>query len=376
MPTWRNGRRGGLKIRWGQPHGGSTPLVGTKLSAQALPDSSQVAFAGDYFRHLTRVTQPVGGAFPSSPIMLAPAGPARETTACEDPGCRTGRRLRAGECRGERRGKRGGFAGNRTGQGMKTRTRVSAWIAVVTWVIFVLVMGAAVLSRRSGSGADVFFGAGARGHGLVRTFVVILIVLVAASFVAGPLVGWVALLKKRTWAWWLLVAVYIAWVPLLLRTANRAALWGWGGVVLGLFFGLPLLILLTDRPRGWREPDSAKAHGDPGHERTRAPRRRKTQPRTLADFLALVAAKAQANRERRTTRAPRDGTKRSPTVVEILVVLMILAILGAIVGSAIYHARRAGPALQPSRHAPTSGKGQDFFAQPKRSKEPARSPRR
>ena len=29
MPMWRNGRRDGLKIRWGQLHVGSTPTIGT-----------------------------------------------------------------------------------------------------------------------------------------------------------------------------------------------------------------------------------------------------------------------------------------------------------------------------------------------------------
>ncbi len=31
MPEWRNGRRGGLKILWGQPHVGSTPTSGTSV---------------------------------------------------------------------------------------------------------------------------------------------------------------------------------------------------------------------------------------------------------------------------------------------------------------------------------------------------------
>jgi hypothetical protein len=30
MPKWRNGRRDGLKNRWGQLHVGSTPTFGTK----------------------------------------------------------------------------------------------------------------------------------------------------------------------------------------------------------------------------------------------------------------------------------------------------------------------------------------------------------
>src|SRR5438046_1308593 len=32
-PKWRNGRRGGLKNRWGQPRAGSNPAFGTKLVA-------------------------------------------------------------------------------------------------------------------------------------------------------------------------------------------------------------------------------------------------------------------------------------------------------------------------------------------------------
>ena len=31
VPKWRNGRRGGLKNRWGQPRAGSSPAFGTIL---------------------------------------------------------------------------------------------------------------------------------------------------------------------------------------------------------------------------------------------------------------------------------------------------------------------------------------------------------
>ncbi len=31
LPKWRNGRRDGLKNRWGQLHVGSTPTFGTKM---------------------------------------------------------------------------------------------------------------------------------------------------------------------------------------------------------------------------------------------------------------------------------------------------------------------------------------------------------
>ena len=36
-PKWRNGRRAGLKNRWGQPHVGSTPTFGTNIEAQERP---------------------------------------------------------------------------------------------------------------------------------------------------------------------------------------------------------------------------------------------------------------------------------------------------------------------------------------------------
>ena len=37
LPRWRNGRRGGLKIRFPQGSGGSNPFLGTSLSCGAQP---------------------------------------------------------------------------------------------------------------------------------------------------------------------------------------------------------------------------------------------------------------------------------------------------------------------------------------------------
>ena len=37
MPKWRNGRRGGLKNRWGQPHPSSTLGFGTTYQARIYP---------------------------------------------------------------------------------------------------------------------------------------------------------------------------------------------------------------------------------------------------------------------------------------------------------------------------------------------------
>ena len=36
-PKWRNGRRDGLKNRWGQPRVGSTPTFGTSFQIQICP---------------------------------------------------------------------------------------------------------------------------------------------------------------------------------------------------------------------------------------------------------------------------------------------------------------------------------------------------
>ena len=37
-PVWRNGRRDGLKIRFSQGSGGSSPLTGTNYEAKTLKD--------------------------------------------------------------------------------------------------------------------------------------------------------------------------------------------------------------------------------------------------------------------------------------------------------------------------------------------------
>jgi len=173
---------------------------------------------------------------------------------------------------------------------MKRRTRVFAWFAIVSWVLFLLVGIAVVASGSSRHGGAVFFDVeGVKARGQLRTFVGILLFLAAAFLALGPPVGWVALLKKRTWAWRLLVAAYAAWVALALRMAGDVSLWGWRGVVLGLFLGLPLLMLLTDRPGGWNRLARAQGPSEPGRETAKAPRKRRKRPLTLVEWLVIVA---------------------------------------------------------------------------------------
>jgi len=175
---------------------------------------------------------------------------------------------------------------------MKTRTRIFAWFAIVSWVIFLLVGIAALVSDSSRQEGEVFFaGEGARTLGQLRTFVGILLVPVVAFFAVGPVLGWIALLKERKWAWWLLVVVYAGWVLLGLRLAGNVALWGWGGVVLALFLGLPLPILLTDRPSGWTS-DTGEAPGNSGPEIAPAPEKkqeRRVGPLTLIEWFVILA---------------------------------------------------------------------------------------
>ena len=53
VPTWRNGRRAGLKIRWGQPRAGSTPVVGTRLSVEApVSEFIDAGGAEEYLRQI------------------------------------------------------------------------------------------------------------------------------------------------------------------------------------------------------------------------------------------------------------------------------------------------------------------------------------
>ena len=46
-PVWRNGRRGGFKIRWGQPRGGSSPLAGIDLKPLKLGVSDNLELKED-----------------------------------------------------------------------------------------------------------------------------------------------------------------------------------------------------------------------------------------------------------------------------------------------------------------------------------------
>lgn len=179
-----------------------------------------------------------------------------------------------------------------------------AWIAVGTWVVFAMPLVFAVLHKRAQVPLPAAF--------------LVMLAPVAAFLVLGPLLGWIGLLAaQRKWAWWLLVVVYGAWALVLVpRVAGNVALWGWSGVLLSLLFGLPLLVLLTDRPRGWRERAAAKGGRDSGHE---------------------------------TARQPRSSTKRPPTLVELLIIVAMLAIFAAIIGPALYHARRAGHGEGPQR---------------------------
>jgi hypothetical protein len=195
---------------------------------------------------------------------------------------------------------------------MKTRTRVFAWFALAFWVLLVLVAVAAVMvrpSERASDGGFFFHELGARRGGALYAMRVLLVVSVMGFLLLGPLVGWIGLLKQRVCAWWLLIIAYATWLLLIPRMASNVALWGSAGVVVALFLGLPLLVLLTDRPSGWTGRDAAQAAGD-------------SRPRI--------------------TRAARGAKKLGPlTLIELLIILAILGILVAVLAPAVQRSRRA-----------------------------------
>ncbi len=83
-PKWRNGRRGGLKHRWGQPHPGSNPGFGTTsgsipVAAEALAAGPARAYGYSWYSLPTSSDAfALAPAFiPSSPISSAlPSAPA------------------------------------------------------------------------------------------------------------------------------------------------------------------------------------------------------------------------------------------------------------------------------------------------------------
>ena len=239
---------------------------------------------------------------------------------------------------------RGDLAGGTAGRGMKTRTRVFAWFAVVFCVLFALVGISVVASKlfRHTSGGGGFFLA--NGGGPFHAIRAVLVASTMAFLLLAPLVGWVGLLKKRRWGWWLLIVVYAAWLSLTLRMADNVALWGWRAVVLALLLGLPLLVLLTDRPSGWTSRDVAEAPGDSRHRTVPAAQEpKKTGP------------PPEKKRERRLGPL---------TLIEWLVILVMLGILLAIILPPFHRARVAAPNAQRAVETHKPGEAKHYFLPP------------
>jgi len=242
---------------------------------------------------------------------------------------------------------RGYLAGDTAGRGMKTRTRIFAWFAVVFCVLFALVgisVVASKLFRHSSDGGGFFLALGAKGGGSFHAISAVLAASTMAFLLLAPPVGWVGLLKKRRWAWWLLVIAYAAWLSLTLRMADNVALWGWRAVVLALLLGLPLLVLLTDRPSGWTSGDVAEAPGDSRHRTVRAAKEpKKIQP----------------------TPEEKQARRVGPlTLIEWLVILVMLGILLAITLPAIHRARVAAPNAQRAVETHKPGEADHYFSPP------------
>jgi hypothetical protein len=202
---------------------------------------------------------------------------------------------------------------------MKTRTRVFAWFAIVISVIFLFaVIGIASLVSES------FLDE------------VPVVVPAAACLGVAPVLAWIALLNERKWAWWLLVVFYAGCVLLGLSHAGNDpwGWWSWNVVVLALFLGflgLPLPILLTDRPSGWTS-DAGEAPGNSGPE------------------IAPVLERKQE-------------TRLGPlTLIEWLVVLAILGILAAVIAPAVQRARLAARAAPAASSYETPREADNYLA--------------
>lgn len=129
---------------------------------------------------------------------------------------------------------------------MKKRTRVFAWIFAIGASLGIVRFGSSVVTLLIERPKSEFY-----GEALGWEFL----------FLMGNLlllIGWLDLLDRRVWAWWLLVSV----------SGLIGAAFGAGAVVASFLFKghvaatvslfvfpciLPLLVLLSDRPSGWSQ---------------------------------------------------------------------------------------------------------------------------
>jgi hypothetical protein len=117
---------------------------------------------------------------------------------------------------------------------MKNRTRVAAWILTVFWSIvsaISLVLGVVMFSYQN-SEAGMY------------AVVLFIILGIGIPF----LLGWIMLLRKKIWAWWVLVLLHI---PVILYLILGSI----GGMsIISVFLLasiLTLVALLTDPPKAW-----------------------------------------------------------------------------------------------------------------------------
>ena len=131
---------------------------------------------------------------------------------------------------------------------MKKRTRIVAWVFIILANLGTLVTLVTVQSmffgRLAKSGYPVFWG-----------------ITVITNLAIGicSLIGWPNLLKRRPWAWAMLVAIFgftAARLPFYIVFEGHSFHGHWLKMILGagVLIAFPLWVLLTDRPSGWRNP--------------------------------------------------------------------------------------------------------------------------
>jgi hypothetical protein len=131
---------------------------------------------------------------------------------------------------------------------MKKRTQIAAWV-------YIAVSTMAALGMRPAKASSVHFPRfGIHiGHGIM---------LMADTFIINVLIvaGWVLLIRKRAWAWWVLVAVYFFVLGRMIAEYVYHRYEFYLVLIIGLpsifcFSILPLILLLKDKP----QPDASTA---------------------------------------------------------------------------------------------------------------------
>lgn len=157
---------------------------------------------------------------------------------------------------------------------MKTSTRVVAWVNIVLYIVQSLAALAIIAMLASGRSAVILGYLKSNGYNLTcvdKPAALVMICVVAISFAQFWiwLYPWLALLKRRPWAWWMLTVLAVLSVtaslhPLLDQafTLTRALT---VASATGILPMITLVTLLADRPSGWRGSQS----------RGKAPKRKK-----------------------------------------------------------------------------------------------------